>query len=845
MICDNKTANASPKLIGGKAYNLLHLVGLSDAYGIKIPHWICLDTEFFYSFLGKRRAEYERLLSENDTGCGEKIDALLSELPFPDTLKNSLFKAIKANLTEGALLAVRSSATDEDSADRSFAGMMESFLNVKADEGITDTIKKCWLSCFSARAMEYRAQNGGISKDISAAVIIQEMVDPELSGVIFTVNPYTNNPDECYISTVAGLGEQLVSGSSDSEDYVLDCFDEMISSGGNADKALLRELARQARIIEDSYKIKRGCDIEFAVKDGEIFILQCRPIASCAHINKRLERTILDNSNIIESYSGVTTPLTFTFAQEVYGKIYHQTLRSFFIGEEVIRSIDDDLNHMLCFYENKIYYRLNSWYKMTSLYPRYEQNKKYMEKMMGVKTPLKETSAQSSRRLIKIYVRFLYKMLRMKRDSKRFIERFNAVTAPYVNSTFDGMTNTEALAVYDDLEKQILNDFTTPIANDMGAMVFFGLLTDNLKKHGVSDGEGILSDILSKQGNVESAEQTALLLDIVEEIKADDALKRQFLNGSFSLENGSPTAHRLNDYIARFGARCMDELKLETVTMQEDPTFLFKTIENYLRIEPRTTDSEPKPNREPEIYRHYSPLSCLYVKRLIIITKFFIRNRESLRLRRTYIYAIVRNIFLRVGKNLAAEGKLESYRDIFFLEKDEITAIAAGQYIGDLRELVNRRRREYEENKPKEVFERMYFYGEVKSENMLPVFSPQEVSGGESDGVLRGTPGGGRAVEGVVKLVTEPTEADINGLILMAKRTDPGWTILFPMAKAIIIERGSVLSHSAVIGREMGIPLVVGIRGLTDRVPDGARVRVDGVGGTVTVLEEQDGTGKI
>ncbi len=845
MICDNKTANASPKLIGGKAYNLLHLDGLSDAYGIKIPRWICLDTEFFYSFLGKHRAEYERLLSENGTGCGEKIASLLNDISFPNTLKNSLFKAIKASLTEGALLAVRSSATDEDSAERSFAGMMESFLNVKADESMTDTIKKCWLSCFSARAMEYRAQNGGISKDIGAAVIIQEMVDPELSGVIFTVNPYTNNPDECYISTVAGLGEQLVSGSSDSEDYVLDCFDEMISSGGNADKALLRELARQARIIEDSYKIKRGCDIEFAVKDGEVYILQCRPIASCSHINKRLERTILDNSNIIESYSGVTTPLTFTFAQEVYGKIYHQTLRSFFIGEEVIRSIDDDLNHMLCFYENKIYYRLNSWYKMTSLYPRYEQNKKYMEKMMGVKTPLKETSAQSSRRLIKIYVRFLYKMLRMKRDSKSFIERFNTVTAPYVNSTFDGMTNSEALAVYDNLEKQILNDFTTPIANDMGAMVFFGLLTDNLKKHGVSDGEGILSDILSKQGNVESAEQTAMLLDIVEEIKADDALKQQFLNGTFSLENVSPTARRLNDYIARFGARCMDELKLETVTMQEDPTFLFKTIENYLRIEPRPVSAEPKPNREPEIYRHYSPLSCLYVKRLIIITKFFIRNRESLRLRRTYIYAIVRNIFLRVGKNLAAEGKLESYRDIFFLEKDEITAIAAGQYIGDLRGLVALRRREYEENKPKEVFERMYFYGEVKSENMLPVFSPQEVSDGESVSVLRGTPGGGKAVEGVVKLVTEPTEADINGLILMAKRTDPGWTILFPMAKAIIIERGSVLSHSAVIAREMGIPLVVGIRRLTERVPDGARVRVDGVGGTVTILEEHDGTGKI
>ena len=173
------------------------------------------------------------------------------------------------------------------------------------------------------------------------------------------------------------------------------------------------------------------------------------------------------------------------------------------------------------------------------------------------------------------------------------------------------------------------------------------------------------------------------------------------------------------------------------------------------------------------------------------------------------------------------------------MEKDEITRIAAGEPCGDLRTKIKERKRAYEENKPKEVFERMVFYGAVTRENMLPVFSARET--GESGGVLRGTPGGGKAVEGVVKLVTEPSDADINGRILMAKRTDPGWTVLFPMAKAIIIERGSVLSHSAVIAREMGIPLVVGVRGLTEKVPDGAHVRVDGINGTVTVLEEANG----
>jgi len=836
MIYSYLSHEAPADKVGGKAFNLLHLSRLN---GISVPRWICLDTECFYTFLGDSRAEYERLLSGGGATCGAKIIALLSGLPFPEALRTELQAAL--GLLNGAKeFAVRSSAIDEDSAGLSFAGMMESYLNVGADDDLAAYIKKCWLSCFSVRAMEYRAQNGGISPKLCAAVIVQEMAAPDFSGVMFTVNPHTNNPDEVYISTVRGLGEGLVSGEKDSEDYVIDLLGEPVSKGGGLSDQTLRELARQAWLIEDSYAIKRGCDIEFALCGGRIVILQCRPIAALPFLNKRLPRTILDNSNIIESYSGVTTPLTFTFAQEVYGKIYHQTLRSFFIGEDVIAAVDDDLNHMLCFFENKIYYNLNSWYKMTSLYPRYEQNKKYMEKMMGVKTPLKETTAQSNRRLAKIYVRFLYKMLRMKRDSKRFLRRFEAVTAPYANSDLAGKTTAEALAVYDELEREILTDFTTPITNDMGAMVFFGLLTDSLKKHGVPDGEGLLSDILSRQGNVESAEQTAELLAIVEEIKRDPKLKKQFEDGTFSLDDGSAAAARLNRYIDRFGARCMDELKLETVTMRENPAFLFKTIQSYLKIEqPPAPHEPPGKGRESEITACYHGLGKLYIRQLIRITKYFIRNRESLRLRRTYIYAIVRSIYLRVGKNLEAEGQIDRCRDVFFLEKGEIAQIAAGKPCGDLREKIERRRHAYEENKTKEVFERMVFYGDVTRENMLPIFSAQETE--DSDGVLRGTPGGGKAVEGVVKLVTEPADADINGHILMAKRTDPGWTVLFPMAKAIIIERGSVLSHSAVIAREMGIPLVVGVRGLTAKVPDGASVRVDGVNGTVTVLEEANG----
>ena len=489
---------------------------------------------------------------------------------------------------------------------------------------------------------------------------------------------------------------------------------------------------------------------------------------------------------------------------------------------------------MLYFYENKIYYKLNSWYKLMSLYPNYNTNKKYMENMMGVKTPLKETTVGANKRLVKIYSRFIWKMLNSKKDSRKFLEKFNQVTAPYNGETFEGKSNQELLKIYDKIESQILNDFTTPIINDIGAMVFYGMLTDDLTKHGIKDAEGVISSLLAKQGGVESAEQTETLLSIVKKIPQDQELKQRFLDGKISLNDNLPIIVDIKDYLARFGARTMDELKLETITMQEDPEILFEMIRNYLKTDKPSKKLSLK-TKSTDPFKNFNPISKQYTKKLLKIVKYLVRNREGLRLRRTYIYAIVRNIYLRIGHNFAEDELIDHYRDIFWLEKDEITAIINGKPIKNIKETIKNRKAEYKQNKEKPVYERMYFYGKITSENMLPIYSEQEIS--DNANILKGVAGGGSPVEGIVKYVKEPTDTDINGYILMAKRTDPGWTVLFPMVKAIIIERGSILSHSAVIAREMGLTLVVGVRGLTDKVKDGAKVRVDGINGTIEILD--------
>ena len=423
-------------------------------------------------------------------------------------------------------------------------------------------------------------------------------------------------------------------------------------------------------------------------------------------------------------------------------------------------------------------------------------------------------------------------------------KKFEEVTKDYKNQDFAGFDNRSLVQIYKDLEDSILNDFTTPIVNDMGAMVFLGKVNELLKKEGIQDVEGLLGKILSKQGNVESVKQSLSLLELVDEIWENQELSSKFRTKSKEelkalLNEETVFSEHLRNYISHYGARVMDELKLESITLKENPDFLFQTLKNYLQPEEKPSVYKPLEIDEEELYKQVSFSKRLLLKKLVKITKYFVRNREFLRLYRTYIYDIVRMIFLRIGHNLEEAGVILHYRDVFFITKEELFLLAGGEaiQIPELREKIRERKQEFEGNKDKEVFERMYFYGEVKAENMIPIFSRQETDNTEN-GILKGVAGGGKAVIGRVKFVEEPSNADVEGFILMAKRTDPGWTVLFPMAKAIIIERGSVLSHSAVIAREMGIPLVVGIRGLTEQIKDGMLVRVDGIKGTVERIDE-------
>lgn len=810
----NKYDSSKLNLVGGKA------MGLWKYPKLNAPKWFVLTTDFFDEIYGNDNDLINTLVAKGDE---KSLEQLIMTKEFPKKFEKMVLK----NIDENKEYAVRSSGVDEDNKDASFAGMMSSYLSIKTESLIT-YIKKTYLSAYSKRALNYRHQNNISNMNIKMAVIVQEMVDADVSGVLFTINPITNNPDEFLISVIEGLGERLVSGEENSIDYIVNAG----NIEGNNPLLTKNEIME---IVNLGYDVLRDSntfqDIEFCIKDKKLYFLQTRTIVPYKDINIKEPRTIYDNSNIIESYSGTTTMLTFTFARFVYEKIYTQTLQAGHIRKKVIDNLRPYLKDMLRFYDNKIYYNLNSWYMLTSIFPGKKNNISYMENMMGVKTKMRKTKhiKMSLFDLLNLGIRLKYRLSKMKKLSNKFLNKFEEVVTPYLGIEFEHYDEHQLLKTFKYIEENIVDDFTTPIINDVGAMMYYGKLTKYVRKLNIEDPDGFISKMVSKQGDVASTKSAPLYLAIVEKINIDKNIKHDFETLSVDelinkYHNNSFISSDINKYIKEFGPRVMDELKLETITLYEDPSFLYQmlknTIVNGLAVEP--LQNEQTINIKLNVFKKIK-LNSLLKK-----TKYFIKNRELLRLRRTYLYSVIRKIYIRMGIIFKKKGLISEARDIFHLKKEEIEMVVNGDSsnLRNLREVVAKRKQKLFENNSKKTYNRIVFFGE--KELLVLDKTP-------SDGILRGVPSGAGVVKGKIKLVTDPSNANINGEIMLAKRTDPGWVMLFPMCKAMIVERGSILSHSAVVARELGIVAVVGVENATSILKDGDEVTVDGIKGEIII----------
>ena len=876
---------------GGKGYNLYRMGRL----GLPVPEWVALGRGVFERFAaGGLRDRIEGLVATlaPEEAAARIEEAILAE-PLPAEVADEAAQAW-ARVSDGGAISVRSSAADEDGAAHSFAGQLSSFLYVTSPEDAGLCLRRCWASAFSARALAYRRERGLPARGVGIAAIFQRMVDPKVSGVLFTCDPAAKDPSRYVVSAVYGAGEGLVSGALDADTTWLDaatgaparrvialkteqfrrgpsgeCAREAVDPDRREqpclDDARLAELYRLGRTLHDYFG--RPQDIEWALAGGRLYLLQTRPVTTIEESTEGYPN-LWDNSNIVESYGGLTLPLSFSFALRNYRGVYVQFCEVLGVPREVIKDMEPTLAHMLGCVNGRVFYNLYNWYKLVGVLPGFRRNREFMETMMGVRESLApeiadrirphpswSTLAGRWRRLV-TGLSFLLHHFRIQRLVDRFLRDFDREYREFRHRPYDRMRSDEILNAYLEMERRMMSRWKAPIINDFLVMVHFGLFR-KLTARWLGDSDpNLQNDLLAGEGHMESAEPTRRLIALAGCAAAQPELRALIertpeadLLEALNQSEFKEFLGEAQEYLDRFGFRCMNEMKLEETDLFTDPSFFFACLKNYLRS--GTTDLAALDRRRGELRERAEALAAgrLAGWRLRLYrwsmkhARKAVRNRENTRFARTRVYGVARTMFQAMGEDLCGQGLLDRPRDIFYLEVDELAGLHLGTLTAyDLKALVALRKKAYAEFAAAEPKTRFQTRGPVYRHNrfLAEPEAPDRPADGSAD--LRGLPCCPGVVEGVVKVVQAPgDDLKLDGEILVAPRTDPGWVPLYPSVSGLLVERGSLLSHSAIVAREMGLPAIVAIRGLTATLTSGMRVRMDGQAGVITILGKEGG----
>lgn len=747
--------------------------------------------------------------------------------------------------------AVRSSGLQEDGAADSHAGQFESLLDIPA-EGIADAVAQVAASGGGEGIAAYRRQRGLGDPGDGPAVIVQQMVRADVAGVAFSADPVSGRRDRIVVSATEGLGDRLVAGEVDGTTWWLDAAGAIVERRGDGllPDGTVAAVAALARKVEEAFGVPQ--DIEWALAAGRLHLLQARPITSPLRPAPIPDSglAVFDNSNIVESYPGIVSPLTFSFAAYAYARVYMSFVALLGVSGETVRRNRNVFENMLVRVDARVFYNLGNWYRALALLPGYRLNRRYMETMMGVGAPLPDAMlatidggppATGSAKL-REWARILRVVLGLVREGRRLpatardfrarLDRALAATAPERLRT---LPLTELAAEYRRIESDLLDRWDAPIVNDFLCMIAFGASRRLLERWLGAAGLELQNDVLIGQGDIISARPAQLIRAMGAAAAGDAALLAALEREDSAALGRSALAPPIASYIAAFGDRCTEELKLESVTLEEDPRPLHAAILAAARsgASPPARAHDPLARLDRALAGR--PIRRFVARRLLRWTKSRVRDRENLRYERTRIFGRARRLFLAVGAQFHAAGLLDDPRDVFLLTVQEVLgAIEGFGPSADLAGLANVRRAEMAGAAAlPDPPERILVNGAaILAQGRAPAAAPADDSAERS-----GTGCSAGRVTAAARVVTDPrTQRIAAGEILVARHTDPGWIALFASAAAIVVERGSLLSHSAIVARELGIPCVVGLAGATGWIRDGERIEVDGATGLVRRL---------
>lgn len=726
--------------------------------------------------------------------------------------EKKVLAAIKRELPGVRYFAVRSSAAQEDSKKRSFAGHFYSGLAVPRES-------------VSAEILKVNTSFG----EMRGAVIVQEFVPSDTAGVMFT--EVAGNT--VVINATIGLCQSVVGGESCdeyqcnkdgvvqkrtiSEGKTIKLFSGGRIATGKSDKESI-DGAQIKRLVLIGAKIQHFFgspqDVEWCFRNGELFILQARPITRDFGFNKE---EYFDSANIAESYSGTVLPLTCSFARMVYALIYKDLLQMSGVSRRKIERHSRIFENLLGFFYGRMYYNMNNWYALAEFVPGYRRNKANFELM--ITSNIKQDVTTSIRPSLAL--RILYplivgvKVAAFGFTARRFKSGVHNGLRRLQSLDFGHMGYTECINLFEDINKSLLRRWYITLENDFFVMTYLGVLKKSL-------GEDALQKAIIFPSK--ATEQVSALVSLSKHMKEISPLWRTILSDDVHAFKTELPRHdmldrALQDYLHTFGGRFASELKLESVGIDEDTTKLFAALRAYQ-------------NYNPKLHNSQNVLPLPFIKRIIVqalLRKFkkYASRREEFRLLRSNTFAMARRLFRRMGQLLAERGSIECADDVFYLHMEEILEPALKHQ--HLAETVKERKREYASYK--NISPPAHF---STTNGALPLVDTLTKLGNSIPQARPASPG---LVKGRVRVFKEfslPPKIDFD--ILVTSHTDPGWTSLIALSKGLIIEHGGVLSHASIVARELGIPAVIGAKDAVSILRDGQIVEIDGSAGTIKIL---------
>lgn len=860
---------------GGKAVNL----GRMLRAGLPVPAGGVLTVHALEDFLREtglqsRIDTLDPMLTQAVPSVLERVEAdvrgWFEAAPMPDATKALIARVLRVLPGDGSLV-VRSSAVGEDAREASCAGLMDSVLGVRGASAIETALKQVWASRWSARALAYK--RGGALGLGGIAAIVQIQIEPRLAGVLFTRSPEAGRHDEMLCEYCTGLADKLVAGEVDPARVRiarsdLTCIREDSSDAASTiSPSDVESLGALALTAERLFGMPQ--DIEWALDPvGKVWLVQARPIttqATSTSLLKARRRVVWSNANVNENFPDPISPLLYSVVAPGYTSYFANLGRAFGLAASRLARMRPDLACVVGVHAGRLYYNLTAIHAVLLQAPFGERLVAWFDDFTGAFDPSTTPPPKSSfvrglrdaLELGWIALRTASQYLLIERRIHSFEARIDAYAARSAPERLSGL---DLLALRDLLRDFLdirLRRWTNASLADTAAMVCYGLLKAIVARAlSGADTTATHNDLLKGLSGLKSAEPIDELWRLARQVRNEPGLAALFRDVDapriLVLLRSQPAYAQFNGrferYLARWGFRCSGELMLTVPSFQECPEDLLEIVRSYAeqpdsaleaRLAKQRAEREETTravlaaaSKRPLFARLPWPTLASVLAPMLKATQASIALRERARFKQALLYNRLRRVALEVGRRLSKRGTLGAQDDVFFLTIAELDDLLSGcaMFPEDVGALTRQRREahaRFSAMTPADVL--------IADEGDYPRTTSVATAPHDHSAGLRGASVCGGVATGPAKVLINVAQTrDLaQGDVLVTRQTDPGWAPAFVAIGALVLERGGMLSHGAILAREYGIPTVVGVAGATARIAHGSVVRVDGDRGEV------------